>query len=108
MDCIVLANMSFVHFGVHPSPHFPPHQAGPVFFFRCGFFLEVFLFFWLKKIIRSTKNYLPKKLSALKKGTQTFLFCAEYCFLAQMLQILEVVKKVSWAVPWAFLGGRGV
>ena len=72
------------------------------FFFRCGiFFLEVVFFFGSKQIIR------PKKYCAPKKNTQTFFSARSNFFLTRMPQMLEVIKKVSGAIPWVFVGERG-
>ena len=69
---------------------------------RIIFFLGV-VFFLAKK-----NNSVLKKNSALKKNTQTFFYLRGVFFLARMPQILEVVKKVFWAISWAPVGERGV
>ena len=62
------------------------------------FFLEV-VFFLAKKII-CTKTYSAlKKHSALKQILRHFFLRTVFFFLAQMPHILEVVKKVLWAIP---------
>ena len=81
---------------------------GPVFFFRCGLFFFRGCIFLAKKNNPHSKIFCAKKILRAKKNTQTFFFCAEYFFLARMPQILEVVKKVLWAIPWAPVGERGV
>ena len=65
-------------------------------------------FFSTKKIIRTEKYTMLKKYSALKKKLKHFFPCAPWFFLAQMPEILEVVKKVLWVILWATLGKRGV
>ena len=64
----------------------------------------------LEKMIRIEKKYseMKKNNSAVKKNTRTFFFCAQYFFLALMPQVSEVVKKVSWVIPCALVGERGV
>ena len=107
--CSDVCSHFMVHFMVSSCSIFQDRKKVLHFFSDADYFFLEVVFFFPKKTIRTKKNILRKKTFRAKKSTQTFFSVrGVFFFLARMPQILEVVKKVLWAIPWAPVGEHGV